>query len=282
MKHRDPLGMHSALLAFSLALGLPAASAGETNPTTAIGTSDNVEAKLSSEFAGFLGSPEQAHAVVDGLRQSTAFFYVKPGTPDATIEPPTGTMGYGNVRIALRLAQAELSTFGIAQPSAEELSAILLGGEINGAPVDGILALRAEGMGWGQIARQYGMTVGQLMGKGAGLTKQSYIPSQASAGGKSARGPTGKATHSSQAHTNGYIPSGNDKALGSGIVSATGESVSVTRSDGGKGLAHKPATADTHGGGMVSAAGGQHASPAGASNAGGGSKALAPGLARKN
>jgi len=281
MKHRDPLRMHSALLAFSLALGLPAASAGETHTTTAIGTSDNVEAKLSSEFAGFLGSPEQAHAVVDGLRQSTAFFYAKPGTPDATIEPPTGTMGYGNVRIALRLAQAELSTFGIAQPSADELSAILLGGEINGAPVDGILALRAEGMGWGQIAQQYGMTVGQLMGKGAGLTKQSYIPSQASTGGKSARGSTGKTTHSSQARTNGYIPSANDKALGSGIVSAMGESVSVTRSDGGKGPAHKPASADTHGSGMVSA-GGQHASLAGASNAGGGAKALAPGLARKN
>src|SRR5512139_274660 len=277
MKHRDPLHMHSMLLALSLALGLPAASAAE--PDTPIGTSENVESRLSSEFAGFLGDTEQAHVVVDGLRQGSAFTYIQPGTPDAVIDPPTGTMGYGNVRIALRLAQAELSKLGIAQPSPEELAAILLGGEIDGAPVDGILALRAEGMGWGQIAQQYGTTVGQLMGKGTGLTKQPS--SFSSAGGKAAPGSAGKATHSSQARTNGYIPSGNGKALGYGIVSGTGESVSVIEPSGGKGLAHKPA-ADTHGSSMASAAGGQRAALASASNAGGGPKALAPGLAKKN
>jgi hypothetical protein len=274
--------MHCVLLAFSLTLSLHAANAEETHTTTTIGTSDNVESKLSGEFAGFLGGPEQAHAVVDGLRQGTAFFYVKPDTPEAIIEPPTGTMGYGNVRIALRLAQAELAEFGIVQPTADEFSAVLLGGEINGAPVDGILALRAEGMGWGQISQQYGMTVGQLMGKGAGLAKQPYIPSQTSPRAKVVPGSS-KTTHLSHARANGYIPSGNGKGLGYGIVSGTGESVSVIKPGGGKGLTHKPtnATASTHGSGMVSA-GGQHASAAGVSNAGGGGKAMAPGLAKKN
>jgi hypothetical protein len=276
MKHRDQLRMHSVLLAFSLALGLPAASAAE--PDTPIGTSENVESRLSSEFAGFLGDTEQAQVVVDGLRQGTAFTYIQPGTPDAIIDPPTGTMGYGNVRIALRLAQAELSKLGIAQPSPEELAAILLGGEIDGAPVDGILALRAEGMGWGQIAQQYGTTVGQLMGKGTGLTKQPSTFSSAS--GKTAPGSAGKTTHSSQARTNGYIPSGSGKALGHGIVSGTGGSVSMIEPAGGKGQAHKP-TSHTHGSGMASATG-QQASLAGTSNGGGGPKALAPGLARKN
>jgi hypothetical protein len=281
MKSRDQLRMHSVLLALSLALGLPAASAGEPQSTIGtIGTSENAESKLSSEFAGFLGGTEQAHVVVDGLRQSTAFTYTQPDTPDAVIDPPTGTMGYGNVRIALRLAQAELNELGIAQPTPDELAAILLGGEIDGAPVDGILALRADGMGWGQIAQHYGMTVGQLMGKGAGLTKQpSTLPST---GGKTARGSTGKTTHSSQVRANGYIPSGNGKALGYGIVSGTGESVSAIEPNGGKQPAHKP-SADTHGNGTVSAAGGgQHTALAGTSNAAGGPKALAPGLARKN
>jgi hypothetical protein len=268
--------MQSLLLVFSLALGLPAASA--TEPDMPIGTSGNVESKLSSEFADFLGGTEQAHVVVDGLRQGAAFTYIYPDTPDAIIDPPTGTMGYGNVRIALRLAQAELSKLGIVQPTPDELAAILLGGEIDGAPVDGILALRAEGMGWGEIAQQYGTTVGQLMGKGAGLTKQSSTFS--STGGKAAPSSTGKSTHSSQARANGYIPSGNGKALGHGIVSGTGASVGVIEPNGGKGLAHKPTT-NTHGSSMVSA-GGQHASLAGASNAGGGAKALAPGLAKKN
>lgn len=276
MKHRDQFHMHAVLLAFSLALGVQVANAEETSTATAIGTSGKAESNLSSEFAGFLGGTEQAHAVVDGLRQGTAFLYVKPETPEAIIDPPTGSMGYGNVRITLRMAQAELSKLGIAQPSAEELSAVLLGGEIDGAPVDGILAMRAEGMGWGQIAQQYGTTVGQVMGKGAGLTKQAYIPSQASPGGKNAPGSTGKAAQ--HAHANGYIPSGNGKALGYGIVSGTGASVSVIKPDGGKGLANKPPAA---GSGMVSA-GGQGASVAGVSNAGGGAKGLAPGQAKKN
>lgn len=275
MKHRDPLRMQSLLLAFSLAFGLPAASAAPDMP---IGTSGNVESSLSSEFAGFLGGTEQTRVVVDGLRQGAAFTYVYPDTPDAIIDPPTGTMGYGNVRIALRLAQGELSTFGIVQPTPDELAAILLGGEIDGTPVDGVLALRAEGMGWGEIARQYGMTVGQLMGNGAGLAKQPSTFS--STGGKAAPGSTGKSTHASQARANGYIPGGNGKALGQGIVSGTGASVSVIKPSGGKGLANKP-TPNTHGSSMLSA-GGQHASLAGASNAGGGAKALAPGLARKN
>jgi hypothetical protein len=268
--------MHSVLLALSLALGLPAASA--TEPDAPIGTSGNVESRLSSEFGGFLGGTEQAHAVVDGLRQGAAFTYIYPDTPDAIIDPPTGTMGYGNVRIALRLAQAELSKLGIVQPTPDELAAILLGGEIDGAPVDGILVLRAEGMGWGEIAQQYGTTVGQLMGKGAGLTKQPSTFS--STLGKTAPGATGKTTHSSQARANGYIPSGSGKALGHGIVSGTGGSVSMIEPAGGKGQAHKPVS-HTHRSGMVSATS-QQASLAGASNAGGGPKALAPGLAKKN
>src|SRR5512139_1116553 len=276
MKHRDPLHMHSMLLALILALGLPAASAAE--PDTPIGTSENVESRLSSEFAGFLGDTEQAHVVVDGLRQGSAFTYIYPDTPDAIIDPPTGTMGYGNVRIALRLAQAELGKLGIVQPTPDELAAILLGGEIDGAPVEGVLALRAEGMGWGEIAQQYGTTVGQLMGKGAGLTQHASPLS--STFGKTAPGATGKTTHSSHAYANGYIPSGNGKGLGQGMVSGTGASVSTIEPAGGKGQAHKPAS-PTHGSGMVSATG-QQASLAGASNAGGGPKALAPGLAKKN
>ncbi len=279
MKQRVSLRTRSMLLAFSLALGLQAANADEIDTPTVVGTSYNVESKLSDEFAVFLGGTEQAHAVVDGLRQGTAFLYVKPGSPDATIEPPTGTMGYGNVRITLRLAQAELGELGIVQPTAEELSAILLGGEIDGAPVDGILALRAEGMGWGQIAHQYGTTVGQLMGRGAGLTSHPHTPIQARAVDKTPADSTVGPAHATQTRANGYIPSG--RGPGYGIVSATGESVSVIKPDRAKGAAHKAAIAYEHGGGMVSA-GSQHASLAGAGNAGGGAKASPPGLARKN
>src|SRR5512139_4146317 len=221
MRNHDHLRTQSVLLAFCLAAAAPAVNAAGTSTTTTttttIGTSTNVESKLSAEFATFLGGEVQAHAVVSGLRQGTAFS-LETGTATAgttgttsttTIDPPTGTMGYGNVRIALKLAQAQLNEFGITQPTAAELSAALLGGEINGTPVDGVLALRAEGMGWGQIALRYGTTVGQLMGKGGGLTKQPVAGAQAKTGFKaaSASSSTVKLSQTSQSRSNGYIAS---------------------------------------------------------------------------
>ena len=326
MKHPEHLQLRSLLLACCLAAAYPAAHAEETSTTstttattssstttTAIGTSATTEAKLSAEFAEFLGSEEQASAVVSGLRQGTAFSLdaLVPTPVDSTttsgttgtattttitaIDPPTGTMGYGNVRITLRLAEAQLNQMGITQPTTEELAAVLIGGEINGTQVDGILTLRADGMGWGQIAKEYGMTVGQLMGKGGGLTKPAPTPyAQTKAGQVSgASVPSGKAAHAngyipsspktmpaSSARSNGYIPSGGGKATGSGIVSAAGGSMGGSAHGGGKGQANK-ITTSTQGAGAVSA-GGQHVSMSGVSNAGGGSKAMAPGQAKKN
>lgn len=218
------------LLAFLLTCSLgagPGMAADTTSTTTnttaaVVGTSATTETRLAAEFADFLGGREQAATVVAGLRQGTAFDLVAEttgttgaSTTTTTIDPPTGSMGYGNVRITLRLAQAELAKLGITAPTPDELSAILVGGEINGAPVTGILALRAEGMGWGRIARQYGMTVGQIMGKGAGLTNTAGKPT-ATASAADRIGGT-------QARANGYIPSG--KAQGSGIVTGAGNSV---------------------------------------------------------
>lgn len=252
------------LLACWLAAGPGVAQADTTSTTTAaIGTSATTETRLAAEFADFLGGREQAATVVAGLRQGTAFDLVAEtaatgttgaSTTTTTIDPPTGSMGYGNVRITLRLAQAELAKLGITAPTPEELSAILVGGEINGTPVTGILALRAEGMGWGRIARQYGMTVGQIMGKGAGLAKTAGKPT-ATASAADRIGGT-------QARANGYIPSG--KAQGSGIVTGAGNSVQVgSPGKGGQGGTASAASQQgqaakvTHAGGASAAAPGQ-------------------------
>lgn len=334
MKHPDHLKMRSLLLACCLAAAYPAAHAEETSTTTptttststtsitttAVGASSNTEAKLSAEFAEFLGGTEQADAVVSGLRQGTAFSLdaasnstgttgttnttgssttgTSPSTTTTTtIDPPTGSMGYGNVRITLRLAQAQLNQMGITQPTAEELSAVLLGGEINGTRVDGILTMRADGMGWGQIAKEYGMTVGQLMGKGAGLTKQATTletkttpkagavssattkSGQARSNGYISSSP--KSASASTARSNGYIPSGSGKTQGVGMVSAAGGSLGSSGQGNGKGQTQNKITTSAQGAGMVSA-GGQHVSMSGVSNAGGGSKAMASGQLKKN
>lgn len=277
MTFRNHLNLRATLLACCLATVFSAAHAAgirtttsSTTTTAAVGTSTTAETKLSAEFAGFLGGETQAGAVVSGLRHGTAFSF-HDGTGTSTpIAPPTGTMGYGNVRITLRLAQAELNTFGITQPTSGELSAVLLGGTIDGTQVNGILAMRADGMGWGQIAKTYGMTVGQIMGKGAGLTQQATTPTP----------HTQIKASASRAHANGYIPSGTSNTHAAGIVSATGASVGSSGNGGGKGQANKIATGAPSGAGAV-AAGGQDISLSGASNAGGGAKAMAPGQSKK-
>ena len=284
-----------------------------TTTTTAVGSSATTEAKLSMEFADFLGGQEQAGTVVSGLRQGTAFDLVTEttttgstgttGTPSTTtttttttIDPPTGTMGYGNIRITLRLAQAELNQLGITQPTPDQLSAVLLGGELNGTQTSGILALRAEGMGWGQIAKEYGFTVGQLMGNGAGVTKQpaattttaqtqattrtstAKTTAASSGQGSAARAngyiPSSSAKVTPTARANGYIPSGKSQGA---MVSAGGASLGSAQG-GGKGSAHK-----VDAGAASGAAGGanHHVSAAGAGN-GAGANALAPGQVKKN
>lgn len=286
----------------STSTGTTATTTTTTTTTTAVGTSATTEAKLSTEFADFLGGQEQAKTVISGLRQGSAFELTTastttgtPGTPTATtgtttttttIDPPTGTMGYGNIRIALRLAQAELGKLGITQPTPEELSAILVGGDLNGTQANGILTLRADGMGWGQIAKEYGFSVGQLMGNGAGLTKQTATTAPQSKGGTASTTSTARANgyipsspskSTTSVRANGYIPSGK----GGTAVTAAGGSVGGTAQGLAKGHANKPAA--VHGGaasGAVSA-GGSALAASGATNAGGGN-ALAPGQVKKN
>ncbi|MEH6627293.1 MAG: hypothetical protein V7739_12685 [Motiliproteus sp.] len=278
------------LLTTSISVNAQEPPSEEPVPTSLIGSSENVEGKLSNEFAEFLSGSEQAGEVVDGLRQGTSFsLETTPEEPvdtgaTSTIDPPTGSMGYGNVRMTLRLAEAKLAEYDITQPTSEQLSAVLLGGEINGSQVEGILSMRAEGMGWGDIAHQYDMKVGQIMGNGKGLTTTTSTSSTTAI-----TNAAGKTIPASANSSNGYIASGKSKALGQGIVSGNGNQVSTLSSNngskgvsnaagGGKGKVHTPA-GKAHGAGIVSANGNAVAAT-GISAAGG--KGLAKGHSKKS
>jgi hypothetical protein len=83
----------------------------------------------------------------------------------ASFTPPTGTMGYGNVDIALDLAQQQLVKAGITQPTPVQLKASFMGGSVTTCAgvktdVQGILVLRAgKESGWGRIAQRLGLTL---------------------------------------------------------------------------------------------------------------------------
>jgi hypothetical protein len=123
-------------------------------------TSSNPEgARLASSYSAFAGSPENARAMVDGLRTGTTITLGPSLTgpnataPAASLSPSTGKMGYGNVNIAISLAKTSLAQQGISNPTPGQLSAAL----------GGVLGQRSEGMGWGQIAKGMGVTLGSVV-----------------------------------------------------------------------------------------------------------------------
>jgi hypothetical protein len=112
--------------------------------------------------------------LVSGLRNGSPITLTEPatsagGTATATtFTPDTGKMGYGNVKIALSLADASLAKAGISDPTSAELAAALNGGALvlaDGTSIDlkGVLAERAAGGGWGQISKDLGFKLGDVM-----------------------------------------------------------------------------------------------------------------------
>lgn len=218
---------------------------------------NNVINKISSDFYPFLG--ENAPAVVTGLRNGTGISLTTttPGsTPGAaplvnttTIQPPTGKMGFGNVYISLALAKQQLNQMGITQPTPEQLQAVLLGGTVtNGSGltatsthVEGILQMRSEGMGWGQIAQKLGYKLGPVMSEmksaNQSLTTTTSGTSSTSVttkGGKGIVNAGGKAAGSAESgivsgsgKSHGHSGKGVDAKgdVGAGIVTGSGRPV---------------------------------------------------------
>lgn len=170
-----------ALLAAGIATALavtPALAQASGTKTASITTAAGHDAtRLETEFGPLAGSRANAQALVNGLRDGSAITLVTtvPGvhgaaatTTTTTFTPDTGKMGYGNVKIALSLAEASLAKAGIADPTAAELAAALNGGKLvmtDGSTVDlkGVLAARAGGEGWGGIAKGMGLKLDDVV-----------------------------------------------------------------------------------------------------------------------
>lgn len=159
------------------ALGMQAYADDTTDTTPPPSATSNTEAgKLATTYSSFAGSDANAQALVNGLRDGTSITLNTTTTnPDGTtsttattFQPATGKMGYGEVNIALALAKDELARLGITDPTAAQLDAALNGGTITLADgttqdLQGVLALRADGQGWGQIAKTMGVNLGAIV-----------------------------------------------------------------------------------------------------------------------
>ena len=98
--------------------------------------------QLIQRYAELAGSKENATSLVSGLRDGTQVRLTQ-GTDTVTFTPTTEKMGYGNIDNALALAEASLGN----NPTPAELKSVLTGGTVDSVKYEGILNMRASGMG---------------------------------------------------------------------------------------------------------------------------------------
>lgn len=123
--------------------------------------------RLAEAYAPSIGSPEAARAVVEAMRAGND---VTVG--DVTVSGSGKTMGIGNIDIALSLAMSQMAPDATSK---DFLSAL-----------DGVMDQRASGMGWGNIAKSLGVSLGQVMS-----ASKSAKAADVARSSKSARASTG-------------------------------------------------------------------------------------------
>jgi hypothetical protein len=244
-----------------------AALAAQTERTDALAARRghaSVSSRISGQFATFAGSKANADALVAGLRSGSEIKLVaadaKGATTSSTFTPPTGKMGYGSVYLSLALAKEQLAQAGITRPTAQELQASLLGGTVttgtSKTTLEGVLQLRSQNMGWGQIAQSLGFKLGPVISGMKSANAQLAAPPATSrraptavAGAAASQGVVTGAGASSagarQTHSSGVVTaagsavgSGQGHAYGRGVVTAGGASAGTsTAASGGPGKA---------------------------------------------
>lgn len=120
-----------------------------------------------SDFTEFAGSVENATALVEALRIGGEVVMLERDETVVRFISPLGPLGYGNISVALSLAQTNLAIYGLFEPGAQQIASALAGGEvlIEGEVLNlpGVLNMRAQGMQWSHIAEELGFTLADAM-----------------------------------------------------------------------------------------------------------------------
>ena len=263
-------GSHFFSIAVSLLIMVAAAAPSFAQTTSASSTPTT---NISKEYSYFLGKVNSQQVVNDLRNGQWTTTVTDPNTKVTTTTTealPTGKMGYGNVKISLALAQESLRQQGIMQPTSEQLHTALVGD----STTTGILQMRADGMGWGQIAQKYNVKLGQLMSGRQPASTATTTTTSTSTTSKGSATANGKSSTTVTGKGNGKAFSGSESQE-SGTVSASGRSSdtsSSSASQAGRGIVSGSGRSMDHTSGIVTGAGGGQqngASEGGRGNAGG-------------
>jgi hypothetical protein len=271
--------LHVAVMA-ALALCAVQANAAETTTTTTTSASTTVSTtsadaaylkRIEGGYTDFAGSSSNLQSLASGLRHgSTVTLTDATGAPSTTFTPPTKPMGYGNITRALDFANRDLAAAGITNPTPEQVSAALMGGTVTNAQgqvitMDGVLQLRSQGMGWGQIAHQLNISpAANVHGQNATLVNAAGTSGKVSGNHSGIVNADGSSSSGLTTASGKTVNAGGTKSNAgghSGIVSADGGAAGSV-SSGGNAYGHAKS-------GIVSA-GGTGAGYAGITTGGGG------------
>jgi hypothetical protein len=215
--------------------------------------------RTAPRFESFAGSSDNYSSLATGLRSGKPITLTGSGEK-ATFTSPTKPMGYGNITRSLDLAQRQLALQGITDPTPSQLQTALMGGTITtskGTVVyKGVLQMRADGMGWGQIAHSVGLHPGLGKGPTMAATSSTGITTatggqSAAATGKSHRPDTAGATGKGQASIATASGGGGNSAAAHANARGLGNSAAITSAGG----ANAGGTASAAGGGNGNAFG---------------------------
>ena len=263
------------ILATSIVLALSPLAAAQTEPPANHGQAQ-VAGRIAGYFTNLAGSRDNSLALVNALRTGTATTLTTttpgvngapPTVTETSFTPPTRPMGWGNVRILLALAQDQLTRLGITNPTNEQLLAALNGGDVtaNGTTTTlrGILQMRADGMGMGQIAHASGTKLGPVV---SGLKKTAAPSTETTA---SATTTKAKAVTTAAGAATTKTTGKPEKALTTGAGSANSHGSRGLVTAGGAPTSGGSANAQGHGRGLVTAAGGGAGNTAATTRGGG-------------
>jgi hypothetical protein len=190
MKMRHHLLVLSCIAALTLA-AQPVLAGNDGSASGSANAGSTVSTQLASRYANFAGSQDNATSLITGLRSGTPFTLISTDTTgttaQTTITPATGSLGYGEVNTALALAQAELTKYGITDPTPQQIETALDGGTLTTSTggvvtLSGVLSMRQSGEGWGQIANSLGYRLGNLVSASETSHGQAGMHAGASAG----------------------------------------------------------------------------------------------------
>ena len=97
----------------------------------AVTTSDDAR-KLSSQYATWAGGKSNADAIVTGMQNGTTVMLVTQQESSRSLAgfTPDSKMSTEEIAAALARAKSTLASMGVKQPTADQIQAALIGGEI--------------------------------------------------------------------------------------------------------------------------------------------------------